>query len=176
MAAAKKAEPAPRKTYSLVQAAAILEVHRNTLAKWLDQGAPAATRADRSRGVEWELSVADIVDWRVKRAVDDAVASYEGEGGEITTEEAKRRKAVAEAIVAEIEADEALKRVVAVADVADLVAAEYAAVRSHLQAVGAKIAGRAASMTNPAEIQELVDAAILEALEAMQHDRRLAAA
>lgn len=163
---AKASPPAARTTYSLTQAAAILEVHRNTLAKWLDQGAPAAQRADRVRGLEWELSIADIVDWRIRKAVDDALAAYQGDGpaGLIAEAEAKRRKAVAEAIVAEIEADEALRHVVGVADVTDAVTALFARIRSLMTGLGAKIAGRAATMTSAPAIQALVDAELRLAL------------
>lgn len=161
------------KTFNLNEAAAILGVTRQTLGRWIDQGAPVVSRADRSQGIEWELSVADIVEWRIKRAVDDAVARYEGDADKITKDEADRRRAVALAITAEIEADETLRSVVAVTDVLDAVTQEYAAVRTHLQSVGSKVAGRAATMTSAPAIQELVDEAIIDALEALTHDRRL---
>jgi len=163
------------RTFSLFEAASIIGVTRQTLAKWLAEGCPAVTRADRSRGVDWEICIADVIDWRIRKAVDDAVARYEGESGEISREEADRRKAVAQAITAEIETDEALKRVVAVADVTDVVTQEYAALRTQLQAVGPKVAGRAATMSSAPAIQELVDETIAEALETLQHDRRLGA-
>ena len=35
------------KTRSLVQAAAVLDVHRNTLSGWINQGCPVVKRADR---------------------------------------------------------------------------------------------------------------------------------
>jgi len=163
------------RTFNLNEAAAILGVTRQTLGRWIEQGAPAVTRADRSLGIEWELSVADIVEWRIKRAVDDAVSRYEGDGDKISKDEADRRRAVAQAITAEVEADETLRSVVAVSDVLDVVTQEYAAVRTHLQSVGSKVAGRAATMTSAPAIQELVDEAIIDALEALTHDGRLAA-
>jgi len=162
------------RTFNLNEAAAIIGVTRQTLGRWIDLGAPVITRADRSAGIEWELSVAEIMEWRIKRAVDDAVARYEGGADKITKDEADRRRAVAQAITAEVEADETLRSVVAVADVVDVVTQEYAAVRTHLQSVGSKVAGRAASMTSAPAIQELVDEAITDALEALTYDGRLA--
>jgi len=158
--------------HSLSEAANLLGVHRNTLSRWISaEGCPVVTAADRDRGIEWELNLPEVIDWRIKRAVDDAVAKYADDGVTVSIDEAKRRKTVAEAIVAEVDADEALRRVVAITDVTDQVAQEYAAVRSHLQAVGAKVAGRAVTMTSAPEIQDLVDEAIREALEALNHDR-----
>lgn len=161
------------RTFSLFEASSIIGVTRQTLAKWLADGCPAVTRADRSRGVDWEISIAEVMDWRIRKAVDDAVARYEGDAGKISREEADRRTAVARMITSEIEADEALGKVVAVADVADAVTQEYGPLRTQLQSVGAKVAGRAATMTSAPAIQELVDAAIVESLEALKYDRRL---
>jgi phage terminase Nu1 subunit (DNA packaging protein) len=158
----------------MVAAAAILGVHRNTLSKWIDQGCPVITKADRSIGAEWEIHIPDVVEWRIRRAVDDAVARYGGGADRITKDEADRRRAVAQAITAEVETDETLRSVVSVADVLDVVTQEYAAVRTHLQSVGSKVAGRAATMTSAPAIQELVDEAIIDALEALTHDGRLA--
>ena len=76
-----------RKTVSLVQAAAILGVHRNTLAGWVDHGCPVVKRADRARGIEWEISIPAVVDWRIQKAVADALASYHGENGRISRDE-----------------------------------------------------------------------------------------
>lgn len=165
-----------KRTYSLTQAAAILEMHRNTLARWIDQGCPVVGGEDRARGVEKELSIAAIMQWRVDQAVAQAVAAYASSGESIDIKEAQRRRAVADAIVAEIGADEALGQVVRVSDVAETVASEYVAVRSQLTGVGAKVAGRAATMNSPVEIQDLVDDAIRQSLDGLDYDRRLGAA
>lgn len=167
--------PRQKPAHSMVAAAGILGVHRNTLSKWIDQGCPVVTKADRSIGAEWEIHIPDVVEWRIRKAVDDAVSRYEGgDGDKISKDEADRRRAVAQAITAEVEADETLRSVVAVADVLEIVTKEYAAVRTHLQSVGSKVAGRAATMTSAPAIQELVDEAIIDALEALTHDGRLA--
>ena len=160
------------RSYSVADAAEIIGVHRNTLAKWLKEGCPAERQADVEAGISWLVSIPAVIEWRIAQQVEAAVSSLDG-GEKVSEDEAKRRRTLAQAIQEEIKADEALRRVVAIADVADRVAQEYAAVRSHLQAVGAKIAGRAATMTSAPEIQDLVDDAIRDALEAMQYDRSL---
>jgi phage terminase Nu1 subunit (DNA packaging protein) len=166
---------AEKRAFSLTEAASILGLHRNTLKKWIDEGCPVVSRADRDRGVEWEIAPADVLDWRVRRSVDDAVAAIQDGAGNVSVAEANRRKAVANAILAEIEADQALRSVVRIADVLDAVVSEYAGLRSNLGNVGAKVAGRAATMTSAPAIQELVDDEIRLSLEALQYDQVLSA-
>lgn len=118
------------KPVSLKVAAATLGLSRNTLSSWIAKGCPVVSSADRDQGVEWRLDVAAIHKWRVEAAVKEAVAGYQTEGGGVSKEEADRRRAVALAVLAEIEADIAQKSVVLVEDVGRLVAGEYNLVRS----------------------------------------------
>ena len=98
---------------SLIATAATLGVSRNTVAGWIAKGCPVVSRADRDRGVEWRLDVGQVHAWRVDTAVREAVAGYRTvDGDKITKDEADRRRAVAMAIVAEGEADQALGSVV----------------------------------------------------------------
>lgn len=157
-----------RTRYSLTQAAAVLGVHRNTLSKYLDQGAPAVTRANRDRGVEWELDIPDIVDWLVARAVQSAVASYGGEVGRIDREEADRRRAVANAITAEIAADEALRTVTSTHEVQADVAAFCQSLKTGLGNASSRIASRAATMTNPSEIEDMAHVELNRAFDAAE--------
>lgn len=157
------------KTWSVNEAAPIIGVTRQTLAKWLADGCPAVERADRSRGVEWALSIPAVIDWRIRRAVEDAVSKYEDDG-QISTDEAKRRKAIADAVVAEVEAARALNEVVLVADVIDVVSSRLSLVRQRLSGVGAFTAGRAATMTSAPDIQDLVDGKVQEILSELRFD------
>ena len=143
------------KTYSLIQAAATLGISRNTLAGWLDKGCPAERRADRARGVEWELSIPSIFEWRTDTLVREAVARYNSEDGHVTKDEADRRRAVAMAITAEVEADTMLRDVVARSDAEACMAEFCQVIRAGLDNASAKIAGRAVTMTDPNEIREL---------------------
>ena len=156
------------KTVSLVQAAAVLGVHRNTLAGWVDQGCPVVKRADRSRGIEWEISIPAVVDWRIQKAVTDALASYHGESGRMSRDEADRRRAVAQAITAEVAADEALDRVVARADAEATWPPSVWSSRPGCTNASAKIAARAAALASPPEIQEVCERELNRAFEAAQ--------
>ena len=162
-----------RKTVSLVQAAAVLGVHRNTLAGWVDQGCPVVKRADRARGIEWEISIPAVVDWRIEKAVADALASYHGESGRISRDEADRRRAVAQAITAEVVADEALDRVVARPDAESDLAAFCVVLKTGLSNASAKIAARAAALTSPPEIQAICERELNRAFEAAQGELTL---
>lgn len=145
-----------RGPFSLMRVAALLDVHRNTVSKWIDDGCPVIQRADRDRGVEWELSLSEIVEWRMSRAVQNAVAGYQGEAGQIAKEEADRRRAVANAITAEISADEALGTVVARADAEADIASFCQVLKTGLSNMASKVAARAATMTSAAEIEDMV--------------------
>lgn len=158
------------RTYSLSEAAGILGKHRNTVAKWLEQGCPAVTRADRARGIEWALSIPDVVGWLIARAAEDAAVTAGGEAGGITRDEADRRKAVAQAVAAEVATAELLDDVVNRHEAAADIASFAVALRSGLASVSGKIAGRTASMTVPAEIQEFVEAEINKAFSAARDE------
>ncbi len=106
-------------TYSLAKAAEIIGTSRNTLSAWISRGAPAVEKADRSSGKEWQLSIPAIFAWQVRTAIADALASFHGEAGQITKEEADRRKSVAQARMAEVDLDERLRAVVLVADASE---------------------------------------------------------
>ena len=130
------------KPVSLKVAAATLGLSRNTLSSWIAKGCPVVSKADRDQGVEWRLDIAVIHKWRVEAAVKEAVAGYQTEGGGVSKEEADRRRAVALAIVAEVEADVAQKSVVYVGDVGRIVEQEYHIVRSAVLSMPSKLADR----------------------------------
>lgn len=140
-------------THSLMHAAALLGVHKSTLQNWLAQGCPAVERGDRERGQNWKISLKDVVDWRIERAVADAVAAYGGDGAEMSREEADRRRAVAIAHIAEIDLDERLSNTISRSEAVAIFAGFCQSLRSGVGSVFDKIAHRAATMTNPHEIR-----------------------
>lgn len=158
-----------QKTYSLAQAAAIMGVHRNTLSGWIDRGGcPVQKRADRSRGIEWEISIPAVIDWRISKAVEDALAGYQNEDGRITRDEADRRRAVAQAVSAEVSADAALGGVVEREEAEADMAAFCVVLKTGLANASAKIASRATTVTSAPEIQELCEAELNRAFDAAQ--------
>lgn len=153
-----------RRTFSMFEAATIIGVTRQTLAKWVNDGCPVVTKGDRSRGIEWEINIADVITWLRQRDIEEISAKYQEKGG-LTNEAGYRtRKAAADAVIAEIEAEEALRRVVDVEYVAQKLSQFLSALRTRMTGVGAKVAGRAASMKSPAQIKELIDQEIRESL------------
>jgi len=157
-------------TYSLTETASLLGKHRNTVKGWLSQGCPVVTKADRARGVEWALSIPDVVGWLVDRAAKDAADGAEGDVSRISKDEADRRKAVAQAIAEEVNTAELLDEVLNRHDAAADIAAFAVSLRAGLASVSGKIAGRAASMTVPAEIQEFIEAEMNKAFSAAQEE------
>lgn len=153
---------------SLQHAALLLDRDRNTIAKWVSQGCPTISTADKSLGKSWELDLSQVVRWLEDRAAADAAS--EGAGGE-SKEEAERRLKWAQARREELKEAEDVKAVARVDDIADLVAQEYAQVRSALQAIPAKIAVRIAGQTDPNLIQSEVEGSIRHALEGLRYDK-----
>ena len=144
--------------------AEICGVHLTTIDAWRRKGCPYVERG--SNGREYVFDTAAVIDWRLQRAVTDAVAGYEGESGQITKEEADRRRAVANAVTAEIAADEALRVVVARHDAEGAIIAFCQVLKTGLSNAAAKIAGRATTVTSAPEIQELVQSELNRAFEA----------
>jgi phage terminase Nu1 subunit (DNA packaging protein) len=155
-----------RRTYSLSEAAKILEVSRNTLMRWLDDGCPSIERGDKAAGKEWRLSIRNIVEWREEVASLEERKRWEhADTSELTAEEADRRRKVALMVQEEAKADEVLGSLVRVADVEQDYAERCASMRSKLEQIGAQVAGRAAALTDTREIQTLVDRRIREAVD-----------
>lgn len=143
-------------TYSMTRAAAILEIHRNTLSAWISRGCPTADGVDHVGGDEWQISIPAVVDWRIKCAVDDAVGGLLSPDGKISKDEADRRKAVAQARLAEIDVDERERTVVLLSDANANMTDFCMALRSGVDNGVAKTAGRAAMMIDPNEIREFL--------------------
>lgn len=148
--------------------ATLCNVSLPTVDKWVRNGCPVVERG--SKGREFQFDIAAVIDWRIKSAVDQAVAGLQDVDGKTSKDEADRRKAVANAVVAEVEADEALKAVVSRFDAESVMADFCQALRSGLSNAGTKIAGRTTTMTNPNEIRELCEAEINRAFQAAEAD------
>lgn len=128
---------------SLKELASFLDRDRNTVTKWLDHGLPYVEKADRDLGKAWSFDTAEVVRWLEKRAA-DATAEKLGEGsvdGRTSEDEAKRRRAVALAVVAEIDMLERLHSVVPVSAVLDLWAKDYAEIKGRMMTIPDAVAG-----------------------------------
>lgn len=149
----KKIEPNAR-TVNRADLALIFGRSLPTIDAWVRRGCPFIEKG--GKGKEWRFDSAAVHNWLVAQAVEEAVSQFaDVESGQVSKEEADRRRAVALAITAEVDAAEALDEVVSRQDAEADLAAFCLALKNGLATACAKIASRAASMGNAAEIQEL---------------------
>jgi len=164
---------AAKKRYvSLAELASFLERDRNTVAKWPDAGLPYVEKADRDLGKPWIFDTAEVVRWLEKRAADTTAEKLGNIAidGRTSEEEAKRRRAVAAAIITELEAAEAVRTVVRVSHVIEKIAADYAEIRSRLMSLPDAIAGRVEAGVAQ-KVREIADEQVRTALKALRVDR-----
>lgn len=152
--------------------AGIFGVSVNTVTNWIEKGCPYVERG--SNGVEWQFDTAAVIDWKIQRAVENVAMSTGDEGGKDSSkarrEDADCRRAVANAIVAEIDADEALKAVVSRHDVVADMATFCQVLRTGLSNMASKVAGRAATMTSAPEIEAMAKAEMNRAFTAAREE------
>lgn len=179
--------PSPTKSrkrgrvFSVSELADLLGVNRGTLTRWLEtEGCPYVSRPDAPGG-PWGLDLPAVVEWMIDREVRKAVeklaakdlsADLEEElgDGKISLDEAKRRKAVADAMIREIDLDRAAGSVVPIADITDIVGREYAAVREGMLGLGPRVAPRLVGQTEAGVIASTIRAGVDEILEALKAD------
>lgn len=158
---------------SLSQIAAALDRDRNTIGKWLEQGCPAVERADRATGKSWSLDVAEVVRWLERRSAESAAEKLGGgPDGAVPEAEAKRRRAVAQAIIAESEATEILRTMAHWSTIVDRVAVDYGELRSRLLGIGDAVAGRVERRV-AGQVKRVVDEQVSTALASLKVDREI---
>lgn len=157
---------------SLKELASFLERDRNTITNWLKFGLPYVEKADRDLGKAWSFDTAEVVRWLEKRAADAAAEKLGATGldGKTSEDEAKRRRAVAAAIITELEAAEAVKTVVRVSHVVDRIANDYAEIRSRLMSLPDAISGRVETKVAQ-KVREIADEQVRSALKTLRVDR-----
>ena len=148
--------------------AALCGVSLPTVDGWVEKGCPYIERG--SRGVEWRFDSAAVIDWRIQRAVENAVMNAGDDSSKARREDADCRRAVANAIVAEINADEALKAVVSRHDVVADMATFCQVLRTGLSNMASKVAARATTMTNASEIEAMAKAEMNRAFTAAREE------
>lgn len=150
---------------SVNEASRWIGVRRQTLTEWL-----IALEIDYSQGVsvpeifkaklEYEKAAA------VRKALGQVGLGADGEdAGFITKEEAQRRRAVADAIIREIDMDERIEKVVPIDAVVERVAAQYAAVREKFFAIPTGLSQELVGIDDPQVISAIIREAIDDALE-----------
>jgi len=156
---------------SLKELAAILDRDRNTISKWLDAGLPFVEKADVSIGKPWIFDSAEVVRWLENRAA-EATAEKLGASmdGKMSEAEAKRLRAVSNAIIDGIAAAEDVKTVVRISYVRERVSTDYSEIRSHLSALPDAISSRVASKDAP-KVKEITEEQVRNMLKSLRADK-----
>jgi phage terminase Nu1 subunit (DNA packaging protein) len=114
--------------------AEILGVAVTTIDAMVRRGLPYVQRAT-SKGKGWLFDTAEVRSWELQRAVENAI----GDSEQIGKEEADKRRAIAQAALAEYELAERRREFISVDLAAEIVRRDYSAVRARLLSMPAKL-------------------------------------
>ncbi|MCP5424937.1 MAG: terminase small subunit [Gammaproteobacteria bacterium] len=95
--------------FDILQLAEIFNVRRHTIVGWVNRGCPVIHKSDRVKRQDWQFDLAEVVRWHEEQSKQqmlqhEPVSSLVGAEDEQTRiEKAQRRKAVAEAEIAELQ-------------------------------------------------------------------------
>lgn len=147
---------------TLEQCARLLGKTAPTIKTYVGKGMPCLQEG--SNNVPWQFDKEDVLVWFSNfRKVNTG-------NGDETYDEARTRKVIAEATLAELEVKRAIGQLVAVDDVADVVAAEYARVRAGLMNFSSKWAPQLVGMQSIEEVVQVLEKAVNEVLTELQAD------
>ena len=162
------AEPIVGRPVNRADLAALFGKSVNTVTSWVEKGCPHLDRG--GNGAEWRFDTAAVIDWRIRTKVESAVLGAGEDSNDARRKDADCRRAVANAIVAEISADEALKAVVSRHDAVADMATFCQVLRTGLSNMASKVAARATTMTNAAEIEAMAKAEMNRAFTAAREE------
>ncbi|MCG6111552.1 MAG: hypothetical protein MEQ74_05105 [Paracoccus sp.] len=161
----KAAAPKTPKTMSVSAAADLVGVQRQTLGAWMKKAG-----MDTSAGVD----LPKLLEWKFKFERDTGRAEAEkkfaglvreGDDGFVDKEEAQRRKAVADAVIRELDLEERVGAVVPIEAVTNRVAAQYAAVRERFFAIPLAVCQDLIAQEDPQVIAARIRREVDDALE-----------
>ncbi len=145
--------------------AQILGVTTATVRAWTSRGCPVVEAC--SKGKPARYNTAAVARWR-----EEQIALASSDNSAVDFDEARRRRMVALAVIAEVEADMKAGAVVLIDDVISGMRSELAIVRNQLLGLGSRIAPRAAVLRTPEEVKALIDAEVYQTLENLTMDRK----
>lgn len=143
---------------SQMQLAGIFGVKTDTIRAWERMGCPVEHRG--GRGLASAYRPADVIRWREEQATLAAA----GDVSKLDLNEARRRKTVAEAALAEIDLARARGEIAEVSIMTRELGNALAATLARLMAVGAKLAPTLEFATDAASRKNMIDDAIAEAV------------
>ncbi|MGE5546490.1 MAG: terminase small subunit [Solirubrobacterales bacterium] len=138
-----------------------------TISAWVARAGFPVIEEGR-QGKEWKFDTAQVIDWIEQQAVANVI----GDAAKIDYEEARRRKMVAEATLAEIEVDRLSATVAPVDDIVAMVGMQFANVRTRLLAIPSNCAMALARARKPAEASAIVQEAVIDAMSELTLDSR----
>ncbi|MBY5329571.1 terminase small subunit [Rhizobium leguminosarum] len=163
---AQREAPAAR-LVSLKQCALLLGRNRTTVEKWLGEGCPSVTKANRDLGVAWTLDLAEVVKWLERSAAERTADRFGNtDGGEISEGDAKRRRLVALMYQDEAEAARTLRSQVVWQLAIDAMETVLTEVRGGVAAIPDAVAGKV-EPKHAVKIRKAVDETIRQILDAV---------
>lgn len=150
---------------TIADAAALLGVTSQTVRDWIERGCPH-TPGSRGRSNPTVVNLSSVMQWRIDdRGPRGAGPAPVGEDGQVYDEAlAKAADWHYRAIRRQADARRELGSLLAVDAVADVVEAEYQAVRARLNSIPARLAVRIAAESDPAVARKMIEHAISDAL------------
>lgn len=146
-------------TINKAELARAFGVSTTAIDNWLSRGCPYVAAPDRP-GKAYRFNLAAVVAWRIERLTETAATA----GGDVDLAEAKRRRAVAEAELAELDLAERRGDLLARDDVDAAMTGAFARVRARMLALPSAVAAAAADEAEPGRVQALLADAVHEAL------------
>ncbi|CAN7260859.1 terminase small subunit [Rhizobium sp. LjRoot98] len=136
-------EMAKQRHVSLKQLATLINRDRNTIMKYLDQDMPFVEKADRDRGLQWVLDIAECVRWLEERAAKNVSAKM-GDGLDIlpSLDVIEKRTKAAKMYTTEAEMAETIGVVARIHDILALLKRDYSELRVRLMAVAEAVSAK----------------------------------
>ena len=152
----------------MTEVAGLLKVSIKTVGVWVKRGCPYVQKADRSRQQEWQFDIASVTEWRQEQAIQAAV----GDTSKLDIDEARRRKLAAEAALAELALRVQRGELIEIETIAKAAGEEFANMRAKLLAMPSKLAPLIIGAKTMPEAQDILETAVVEALDEFTLDAR----
>ena len=152
-------KPTSGRRVNRTELAEILGVNLSTIDAKIRRGLPYVQKAT-GRGKGWIFDTAQVFEWERARAVESVI----GESAAIGKEEADKRKAIAQAALAEYEVAERRRELISIDAAAAIVRREYSAVRARLLSMPAKLGPELVLTTDAHEARAVLEAELREVL------------
>lgn len=162
-----------KRQVSLQECAILINRDRNTIKKYIDQGCPVVSEADRARGVAWTLDLGEVVRWLEERSAKNISEKFGADSDQMPEDEAKRRRAVAVAFSAEFELAEEVKIIARIHDMLDLVRNDYTELNLRLQSIPDALASKFNDENIKQLAKETSEELIINALKTLTADKKI---